>query len=122
MFFMLGITEGKKEFEHNQVVICERCGSYGRYEVFMTYTVLSLFFIPCFKWNRQYYVRTTCCNTVYKLNPEIGRKIEKGEAVEIQMEHLQGMDQGYSSFKRCSNCGFTTMEDFEYCPKCGRHL
>jgi hypothetical protein len=58
---MLGITEGKKEFEHNQVVICERCGSYGRYEVYMTYTVLSLFFIPCFKWNRQYYVRTTCC-------------------------------------------------------------
>ncbi|MFR4404383.1 MAG: zinc-ribbon domain-containing protein [Agathobacter rectalis] len=24
--------------------------------------------------------------------------------------------------KRCSNCGYTTTEDFEFCPKCGRRL
>ncbi|WP_334292334.1 zinc-ribbon domain-containing protein [Pseudobutyrivibrio xylanivorans] len=22
-------------------------------------------------------------------------------------------------FKRCSNCGYETAEDFDYCPKCG---
>lgn len=122
MFFMIGITQGQKEFEHNQIVICDRCGTYGRYIVFMTYTVLSLFFIPCFKWNKRYFVRTTCCNTVYQLDSELGRRIERGENVEICAEHLQGIQQNGSRGKRCSNCGFTTREDFEYCPKCGRHF
>ena len=52
MFFMMGITDGRKQLDFTQTVICGVCGKYGRYQVFMTYTVLSLFFIPCFKWNR----------------------------------------------------------------------
>ena len=28
------------------------------------YTVLSLFFIPIFKWGRKYYVQTSCCRCV----------------------------------------------------------
>ena len=49
MFFMMGITDGRKELNYSQTEICSVCGCYGRYQVFMTYTVLSLFFIPCFK-------------------------------------------------------------------------
>jgi len=120
MFFMMGITQGKKELGHHQVFICNQCGAYGQYTVFMTYTVLSLFFIPCFKWNKQYFVRTSCCNTIYRLEPEIGRRIEKGEAVEIQAENLQGVERTGFHMRKCSNCGFSTAEDFEYCPKCGR--
>ena len=62
MFFIMGITDGQKRFDFTQVMICGLCGKYGRCEVFMTYTCLSLFFIPCFRWNRRYYVRMTCCN------------------------------------------------------------
>lgn len=46
MFFMMGITDGRKQLDFTQTVICGVCGKYGRYQVFMTYTVLSLFFIP----------------------------------------------------------------------------
>ena len=49
----MGITDGRKDFDFNQVITCDECGRYGRYQVYMTYMVLSLFFIPCFKWNRQ---------------------------------------------------------------------
>lgn len=123
MFFMMGITEGRKEFAHNQVTICSRCGSYGRYVVFMTYTVLSLFFIPCFKWNRQYFVRMSCCGTVYRLSSDIGRRIERGENVEIREEDLQPSGQQAGPvYRRCGNCGYATAEEFEYCPKCGRHF
>ena len=109
MFFMMGITQGRKDFDYNQMIICNHCGSYGRYRVFMTYMCLSLFFIPCFKWNKQYYVQSTCCNTVYALDPEIGRAIARGENVEIRPEHLTEVQAGYRSrFKRCSNCGFET--------------
>ena len=47
MFFMMGITDGRKDFDFNQVITCDECGRYGRYQVYMTYMVLSLFFIPC---------------------------------------------------------------------------
>ena len=43
MFFIMGITDGRKDFEFAQTMICNICGKYGRYQVFMTYTVLSLF-------------------------------------------------------------------------------
>ena len=64
MFFMMGITQGRKELPFTQTVICDRCGSYGRYMVFMTYTVLSLFFIPVFRWGKKYYVRIRTYKTV----------------------------------------------------------
>ena len=41
MFFMMGITDGRKELNYSQAEICSVCGCYGRYQVFMTYTVLS---------------------------------------------------------------------------------
>ena len=123
MFFMMGITNGRKDLNYNQMVICDRCGKYGRYTVFMTYMVLSLFFIPVFKWGKKYYVQTTCCGSTYQLDPEIGRRIEKGESLDIHagdMELIGG--QSYSMVKRCEECGYTTEEDFEYCPKCGRRF
>ena len=41
MFFMMGITDGRKDFDFNQVITCDECGRYGRYQVYMTYMVLS---------------------------------------------------------------------------------
>ena len=102
MFFMMGITDGRKDFDFNQVITCDECGRYGRYQVYMTYMVLSLFFIPCFKWNRHYYVQTTCCNALYELDPEIGRRIARGEDVEILPQHLQRVNP-QEQYKTCIN-------------------
>ena len=77
--FMMGITDGRKDFDFHQQIICDVCGKYGRFQVFMTYTVLSLFFIPCFKWNKHYYVQTSCCNTVYELDAEIGKELQQAK-------------------------------------------
>ena len=41
MFFMMAITDGRKDLKFSQMIICDVCGKYGRYQVFMTYTVLS---------------------------------------------------------------------------------
>ena len=123
MFFMMGITPGRKEINHDQMVICDRCGKYGRYQVFVTYTVLSLFFIPVFKWGKQYYVQTTCCETTYRLNPEVGRRIEHGEQIEIQKDDMEPIGNWIETrVKQCEVCGFRTEEDFDFCPKCGNRL
>ena len=125
MFFMMGITDGRKDFDFNQVITCDECGRYGRYQVYMTYMVLSLFFIPCFKWNRHYYVQTTCCNALYELDPEIGRRIARGEDVEILPQHLQRVNPQYgygfengsgNTIKRCSNCGYTLQRTLNSVP------
>lgn len=124
MFFMMGITDGRKNLDFSQTIICNLCGKYGRYQVFMTYTVLSLFFIPCFKWNKHFYVQTSCCNALYELDPEIGKRIAHGENIEILPEHLTRVGNGgYGySYKGCNNCGYETAEDFEFCPKCGNRF
>lgn len=121
---MMGITDGRKDFDFVQTMICDACGKYGRYQVFMTYTVLSLFFIPCFKWNKHYYVQTGCCGALYELDPEIGKAIARGEQVEILPQHLRRIHQGSYGrrVKHCNYCGYETAEDFEFCPKCGNRF
>ena len=122
MFLIWGISTGRKDFAFNQLVTCAICGKYGRFNVFMTYTVLSLFFIPTIKWSKRYYVQTSCCGAVYELDKEIGKAIARGEAVEIQQEHLTRVTSGrgfISGYKKCRQCGYETTEDFEFCPKCG---
>ena len=128
--FMMGITDGRKDFDFNRSLPAMNVAGMagiGVYDIHGAVTV----FIPCFKWNRHYYVQTTCCNTLYELDPEIGRRIARGEDVEILPQHLQRVNPQYgygfengsgNTIKRCSNCGYTTTEDFEFCPKCGRRL
>ena len=128
MIFIGGISQGRKILDYVRTVICGCCGRYGRYEVIMTYTYFSFFFIPLFKWNRQFYVRMTCCGAVYILEKEVGQKILAGQDVEIRPEDLtlvQGGDGSgtYGRMKKhCSRCGYETFEDFEYCPKCGERF
>lgn len=120
----MGINSGRKEFAYDRMIICAGCGSYGRYTVYMTYTVLSLFFIPVIRWNRQYYVKSSCCGSVYRLNPEVGKRIARGENIEITPADLtpEYSGQRYFGGRRCPNCGYTTQEDFAFCPRCGSEM
>ncbi len=129
MFFIMGINQGMKELAYRgSLFICERCGRYGRYQVFMTYMYLSLFFIPIFKWGKRYYVKTSCCGAVCELQPEIGRRLARGEEVTLTPDMMTPVSAGSGGTaalrpaKRCPGCGYETTEDFEYCPKCGRRF
>jgi predicted amidophosphoribosyltransferase len=126
MFFIMGVSPRERMLSYNgELIICPECGKYGRYEVFMTCMCLSLFFIPTFKWGKQYFVKSNCCGTVYQLDQEIGNAIAKGNDVQIRPEHLTKISNGnagYGDEKTCGYCGYKTDEDFQYCPKCGRPL
>lgn len=127
MFFIMGIDPREKQIPYNELVICSQCGKYGRYEVVMRYMCFSLFFIPLIKWNKQFYVRTSCCGTVYALDPAIGRALMKGVELKIEQEHLQKVADGHVPSEaghvvKCHSCGYQTNEDFQYCPKCGNRL
>ena len=94
MIFIGGISSGMKPIEYLKTVICGRCGAYGRYQVYMTYMYFSFFFIPLFKWNRRFYVKMSCCGAVYELDPEVGRRLLRGENLEIRETDLTLVQDG----------------------------
>lgn len=96
MFFVFGISTKEKEIDFTQTVVCPGCGSYGRLEVFMTYTYFSLFFIPIFKWNKKYYVRSTCCGSLFTINEDLGKSIERGERSRIEESDLHPININYN--------------------------
>lgn len=63
-----------------------------------------------------------------QLNEEVGKRIAAGEDVSIREEDLTLVSEGHDApawdvpLKRCSNCGYETKENFEYCPKCGKRF
>lgn len=129
MFFIMGVNQGRKNISHHQMIICDRCGQYGRYEVMMTYLYFSLFFLPIFKWKKRYFVKTSCCHSLYQLDARVGKAVAKGEEVEITLQDMTLIQKGTAarqetaSHKFCIHCGYTTTEDdFAYCPKCGHPL
>ena len=117
MFFIFGISTKKKKLDFAQPIVCSNCGSYGRYEAFMTYSYFSLFFIPILKWNKKYYITSTCCGSIYSVKKEIGRAIERGDNININESDLDPID--IHKNKVCPNCSFPIEDGFEYCPRCG---
>ncbi len=122
MFFIFGVSNKEKELDFTQTIICPSCGSYGRYEVFMTYTFFSLFFIPIFKWNKKYYIRTSCCKSLYIIDTDLGRRIERGENIVIQESDLHLINVNYNRERHCPSCNYKIDPEYEYCPKCGTKI
>jgi len=121
MIFIGGVSSKQEKLDFGQSVLCTRCSRFGTLEVYMEYMYLSVFFIPVMKWNRRYYVRSTCCGTLYSLSSELGDRIRKGEHVELQERDLQLINQaGFAP--RCPRCGFELEGDFRFCPNCGSPL
>lgn len=123
MFFVGGVSSKEKKLDFSQTIVCPNCDSYGRYEVYMEYMYLSLFFIPTLRWNRKYYVVSSCCGSVYSIDNVLGDKIARGEHITLTEQDLHLIRQGHSFYlRKCSNCGFETQEDFQYCPRCAEPL
>ena len=119
MFFIMGINQGRKKLNFDQLIVCGNCGLYGHLVVYLIYSCLSLFFIPVFKWGRTYFVRTSCCDKVIPIDKDLGRKIELGQISTLPETIIPDTFQQNNSLKYCRNCNFETTEDFQFCPKCG---
>lgn len=117
MFFMMGIQQAQKELNFDQTVVCPACGRFGHLHVTMTYTYLSLFFLPILKWGKRFYASISCCGAGCELDPSLGRSIARGEIDVLDPVTLQFT--GGRNVRHCRGCDYTTEEEFEYCPKCG---
>ena len=121
MFFIFGMNGGHESLRFRQTLVCPCCGRYGALEAYKEFNSFSLFFIPMFSFNKRYFVRTAGCGCVSEIDKELGKKIEKGQATNIDVSQLRfHTGYGFTPYKRCAGCGYATADDFAFCPKCGR--
>ena len=76
-------------------VVCPSCGHLTHLEMYKAYRYLHIFFIPTFRWNRRYYVKTPCCSALYELDMPVGQAFEENPDTEIRPENLHRV---YSPF------------------------
>ena len=121
MIFISGISRGEKDLDQGQILSCPSCGTRARMEVFMTYTRLSLFFIPIIKWGRSYYGRFSCCGALYGIREEVGRGLERGQEHKIASGDLEDL-YGQVEENICQACRASFSRDYKFCPYCGRRI
>lgn len=123
MFFIgiFGIDQKSKQIGTCNNKICPACGAMTRFEIYKSYSYFHIFFIPTFRWNTRYYVKSTCCGNMFELDPIIGEEFERGNNPEIKEEHLR-FSKEYLLFKHCKNCGARSDPSYSYCPYCGEKL
>ncbi|MBP5459093.1 MAG: zinc ribbon domain-containing protein [Clostridia bacterium] len=146
MFLMIGVKDGKDTLYYERPVYFSHLGRAVNVTVFVTFTQLLLFFIPTFKWNKHYYVQLPN-GEVYELNANVGQQVARGRDVEIKESDLftsssanyyadggfsgsikdfffgdgQNQARGSDVFN-CPHCGYPIVDDFDFCPKCGKRL
>lgn len=122
MFLMIGVNDGQTALYYEKLVYFTHLGRAVNVTVFVTFTQLLLFFIPTFKWNKHYYVQLPN-GEVFELNAELGRAVERGRDVDItEKDCFQSSSANYYGAPCCPHCGYPIVEDFDYCPKCGKPL
>lgn len=120
MFFIFGLSSKEKDIDFRQTIVCENCGSYGSLNIFMTYSYFSLFFIPIIKWNKKYYVKKTCCGSLYTIDKDLGKKVERGWIKNIKEKDLDPIKFNKENKRTCWNCNYPLDSIYEFCPKCGK--
>lgn len=123
MFFIgiFGVQDKDKYIGTYNNIVCPSCGRLARYEIHKFYRYFHIFFIPIFRWNVRYLVKTSCCGCLYELALSVGREFEKNPNTEINKEDLRQV-KNYLPFKYCSNCKTDVPAEFSYCPYCGGKL
>lgn len=122
MFFIFGINRREEDLGNISAGTCSVCGLSGNYDFFVTYQVLSIFFLPIIKWDRKYYLKERSCNSLFEINEELGREIEAGRKINISDSDMKLIVSSYKQTKTCPSCGYQADPSFDYCPKCGQRL
>lgn len=123
MFFIMG-SDGKVQQLGNVSAVCSRCGRQGSFSLCKSYEYIHLFFIPVFRYHVQYIATCPGCASVYAVDPEAGKEVEKGRLAELPASALTlirstGAAPGPGL---CPHCGAQNPQGSVFCNQCGGRL
>lgn len=126
MFFIgiFGVEEREKELKEFTGTICPCCGQLTRASLMEHYSYFHIFFIPTFRWNRQYYLRYRCCGGIYEVNTDYFKELKDSSGIDVQKikKVFCTCDAQNSYYQRCKGCGKEFEKNFSFCPYCGRKV
>lgn len=129
MFFIgvFGIENKNKDIKILDNICCKKCNTTVTGKLIKNFDFFHIFFIPVFKWNEKYYIICDTCNTLYSIDKEKGKAIERGENINITYWDLQEVYQEFNDDKNynqiiCKNCGGKVDSGYKYCPYCGNKV
>ena len=122
MFFFFAVMPFQEKLDYPISGICQNCGNVCSYDILMSGSTFTLFFIPIFRFGKKYFVRINCCDSFYLLNSDIGKKIERGTLVAFSEADLTYISGKLTKYKNCPHCGQEVENDFIHCPRCGVKL
>ena len=116
MFFfgIFGIQDKEKNLKEFSNIICS-CGMYSRMQLVERYYYFHFFFIPLFKWGREYYIEARCCGRVFKVPRNYIKEILESDTVD-----LNRLIEVNTPYRKCPHCGEYVDSNYKYCPHCGR--
>lgn len=121
MFFIMG-SDGKVQPLGDVSAACARCGRRGMFSLCKSYQYIHLFFIPVFRYHVQYIATCPGCASVWAVDPEAGRAVEKGRLAELPasaMTLIRGTDAAPGA---CPRCGAQNPQGSLFCNRCGGRL
>lgn len=120
MFFIgiLGVDNKTKEIKDLDNLNCKICDSVENMKLIKNYSYFHIFFIPIIKWNVNYYISCSKCNSIFKLKEEKGKLLERGDNIEITYWDLEEISNNHNK-NICNNCGAKIEDNYTYCPFCG---
>ena len=119
MFFIgiFGISDREKKIREFEGVVCPECGSLTRVELIEVSTCFYFFFIPTFSWNRRYYIRFRCCDSLFSIDNSYAKELVEGVPLDVgRFTRVERQNN------QCPNCGGYVDPSFSYCPNCGCRL
>lgn len=125
MFFIgiMGIDTKAKEIRDINNITCKHCGRLGMYKLIKQYSYFHFFFIPLFRWKIKYFLISRCCQSVFSISTEKGKRLEDKTDDFVDFDELQyEYDNRGQARNNCFHCGNTIDPSFEYCPRCGNRI
>ena len=121
MFFIgiFGIGQKEKEISSFNAV-CPDCARISKATFFMRYSYFHIFFIPTFRWRRQYFVKLRCCGSLLEVPDDYAQELKTAGTIDFsRLKKAGGAKSPDDFYAACRACGKNFDKSFPFCPYCG---
>ena len=99
---------------------CPVCSKQVKMSATMKYNYFHIFFIPVFKYSKEYICTCPACASAFLLKEEIAKTLDSDFDANISESDLFILKDNYSG--RCPGCGFKNPSSANFCQNCGISL